>query len=140
MPILNDILSAVPSVQSHILDAPPNASNTGQFVSGIDTQNHGAVDPQNFIFNAAIILVWVLGILAVLTFIYAGVKYVTAGGDSEKAESAKKMIIGSIIGLILIIGSFVIFNTAISTLNAASGPQGAQQVIDQTYQTNPTTP
>lgn len=142
MSILNDILSTVPRPDSHIntdngVTQQVNGgvtTNTNPFQSGINTTN-GALDPQNFIFNAALILIWALGILAFLTFLYAGVKYITAGGDAEKTESAKKIIIGSIIGLFLVIGSYLIFNTAVSVLTAKSiaNPQDVNKIMNQTY-------
>jgi lysylphosphatidylglycerol synthetase-like protein (DUF2156 family) len=63
-----------------------------------------------------------LGIVAVLMLIYAGVTYVTAGGEQDKVDSAKKIIMYALVGIIIILLSFAIVNTV---LGAASGGGGA---------------
>ena len=136
MSILNDLLNganAVKTPASQIITGN-GALNGGTANGGYQTgiQQSGALDPQNLIYNAAFVLLWALGIAAVLTFIYAGFKYVTAGGDAEKAESAKKIIIGSVIGLLLVIGSYLIFNTAVTTLSSPANTP-ADQILNKTY-------
>lgn len=57
------------------------------------------------------VLLWVLGIagsLSLLMLITGGVLYVIAAGDEQKAESAKKMITWTILGLALILASYSI--------------------------------
>jgi hypothetical protein len=48
------------------------------------------------------------GLIAILFLIIGGFRYVTAGGNEETAESAKKTILNAIIGIIVIILSYVI--------------------------------
>jgi D-alanyl-D-alanine dipeptidase len=48
------------------------------------------------------------GILAVFMIMFGGVKWLFAGGSSSKISSAKEMIFGAIIGLILALGSYLI--------------------------------
>jgi len=62
-----------------------------------------------------------LGIVAVLMLIYAGVTYITAGGAQDKVDSAKKIIMYALIGIIIILLSFAIVSTV---LGAASGGGG----------------
>jgi len=131
MGVLNDLIQNT-TINSHIDPSNPKSSGAGSgFWSGINTDN-GLLDPQVVIFNVSVIILWALGIAAVITFIIAGVKYITAGGDAEKAESAKKIIIGSIIGLLIIISSYLIFNTAVSVLNSPPN-QSADQILNKTY-------
>jgi hypothetical protein len=42
-----------------------------------------------------------VGILAVIMIIYAGFRYVTAGGDSSKISTAKNTLIYAIVGLVV---------------------------------------
>jgi hypothetical protein len=51
-----------------------------------------------------------LGILAVIMIIYGGVRYVASAGDDEAVGTAKKVILYAIIGLIIVLLSFVIIN------------------------------
>ena len=69
-------------------------------------------------YNIALTLLYVVSTVAVLTFIYAGISYITAGGDAEKVEKAKRMIIGSIIGILIITASFLVFRTTVNVVNA----------------------
>ncbi|OGE80492.1 MAG: hypothetical protein A2660_01370 [Candidatus Doudnabacteria bacterium RIFCSPHIGHO2_01_FULL_45_18] len=58
------------------------------------------------------------GIVAVLYLIIGGFRYITAAGNEETAEQAKKTIQNSIIGLIVILLSYVIVTVIV---NAALG-------------------
>ncbi len=59
------------------------------------------------LFNLFIVLVI---ITAVGVLIFAGFKYVTSAGDSSKAESAQKMIMYAVIGIIVALAAAVIVN------------------------------
>lgn len=52
-----------------------------------------------------------LGILAVIMVIYGGVTYVTAAGAEDKVGEAKKIIMYSLVGIIIILLSFALVNT-----------------------------
>lgn len=62
-----------------------------------------------------------LGIVAVIMVIYGGITYVTAGGKDEAIGNAKKIIMYSLVGIIIILLSFAIVNTV---LGAGTGTQG----------------
>ncbi len=53
---------------------------------------------------------WLLtlcGALAVVAIIYSGIMYITAGGDSEKAATARKNITWAVIGIVVVLLSLV---------------------------------
>lgn len=50
------------------------------------------------------------GVVAVIFIIVAGYKYLTSGGDPKKLEGAQKTLTFAIIGLFLIVFSFLIIN------------------------------
>lgn len=52
-----------------------------------------------------------LGLIAVVMIIYGGFLYVTAAGNQEKIESAKKIIMYAVVGIVVILLSFAIVNT-----------------------------
>jgi uncharacterized membrane protein len=136
MGLLGDVLNSTVSVVPNSgINPSGSIGGTGTFNTGLRAIN--ANYPQTFIFNITIILIWALGIVAVVSFIWGGVKYITAGGDSEKAESGKKVIIGSAIGLLIIMSSYIVFNTAVTVLSqngTLSNPNEVQQVYDRNYQ------
>lgn len=63
-------------------------------------------------------LMGLAGMLAVVFLIYGGIVYITGGAKAE--ESAKKIIMNSIIGLIVVALSYVIANIAFQALGIAT--------------------
>ncbi len=49
-----------------------------------------------------------LGIVAVVLVIYAGFKWMTAGGNEENASSARKILFSAVIGLVIILAAYSI--------------------------------
>lgn len=67
------------------------------------------------------ILIWVVGIVAVIMIVWSGIKYMTAAGDSSKLASAKSSLIYAIVGLIVAIMAYAIVNFIMDRLNVSSG-------------------
>ncbi len=61
-----------------------------------------------FILKIINIALSVAGLIAVLFLIIGGFRYITSAGNEETAEQAKKVITNAIIGVVVIILSFVI--------------------------------
>ena len=61
--------------------------------------------------NAVNFLILLGGIIAVLYIVVAGFKYIFAGGDPEAAGKARTMLWNGLIGLVIIIGAYVIART-----------------------------
>ncbi len=67
---------------------------------------------------------WILtmsGIIFLLMFVWGGISYMIAGGDSSRAEKARKILINSFIGIAIILGSYVILDWVFTTLITAIG-------------------
>ena len=80
----------------------------------------GGVDPQidptrgvNEIIGFTNLAVSIVGPIAVLALLAGGVMYITAGGEEEKMNTAKKLIITAGAGIILIYGAFALVSTFI---------------------------
>lgn len=58
----------------------------------------------------------ILGIIFVILILYAGYKWMMAQGEEKNIEQAKHTIQRSIIGLIIILGAFAIWNLLLSRL------------------------
>lgn len=52
-------------------------------------------------------------VLAVIAIIWAGIRYITDLGDGSGVEAAKKIILWTIVGIFVILGSYAIVNTVI---------------------------
>ena len=50
-------------------------------------------------------------VIAVIFIIWGGIRYMSAGGDTKKADEAKTMIINGIIGAAVVLGVGVILST-----------------------------
>lgn len=65
-----------------------------------------------------------LGIVSVLIILYAGFTWMTAGGNDEKVDSAKKILFAAVMGLIIIMVSYSIMNFVLKSLCTATGSCG----------------
>ncbi len=68
----------------------------------------GDTSLSGFILKIINIALAVAGLIAVLFLIIGGFRYITSAGNEETAEQAKKIITNAIIGIVVIILSFVI--------------------------------
>lgn len=87
--------------------------------SGSITRDVQAEDIPQFIVN------WVsyIGIsLAVIYLMYGGVRWITSGGDKVKVESARKHIIAAVMGLVIVVGTFVLLQILFSILGVEGNP------------------
>jgi len=71
--------------------------------------------------NIVFWLMSILGAVSIIGFIIAGTMYLTAVGDETQAGKAKKAMTYSILGVIVGLSGFVIFQAAAYLLNARQG-------------------
>ena len=67
-------------------------------------------DPSVFLTNIINVLLGLAAVVAVLFLIIGGFWYITSAGNEETAEKGKNTAINAIIGLVIIILSYVIVN------------------------------
>ncbi|MDO8559631.1 MAG: Ig-like domain-containing protein, partial [bacterium] len=82
----------------------------------------GTQDLRVTIMRVIQILFGFLGVVAVLIIIYAGWLWMTAAGDPQKVDRAKRILVEAVIGLFLIFGAFAIVSFVIRSLVGATGP------------------
>ena len=61
-------------------------------------------------------MLFIVGILSVIMIIYAGIRFITAGGNAQQVATAKKILIYSVVGLVVAICSYTIVNFVIGKL------------------------
>lgn len=76
--------------------------------TGLSDTFGGASTVSQLILTIINIILALAGLIAVLILIIGGFRYVTSFGNEEAVEKAKKMIINAVIGIVIIILSFVI--------------------------------
>lgn len=55
-------------------------------------------------------MLFIVGLLAVIMIIYAGIRFVTAHGDEQQVKGARQTIIYSVVGLIVAIVAYALVN------------------------------
>lgn len=80
----------------------------------------GETSARALIVNIVNFFLFFLGLIATIMIIYGGVTYITAGGEQDKVDSAKKIIMYAVVGIIVVLLSFAIVNTV---LQAGGGTQ-----------------
>lgn len=121
MPISIDELTS-PVTQN----TQPDFNELGQSVTDYTT-------PEFMIFRFINVLIWVFSVAAIILFLYGGFVYATAGGDTEKAEKAKKIIIGTIIGVLIFSCSYLIYRTTIKVIGGSTQTQIKTENADEGY-------
>lgn len=66
-------------------------------------------------------LLFAIGIVVVIAYlIYGGIKWVMSGGDKAGVEAARNHIVAAIVGLVIIVGAFLIINVVLTLLTGSS--------------------
>ena len=74
------------------------------------------------------LILLIAGILAVIYLIYSGILYITAGGDTGKAEKGRTGIVNAIIGLVIISAAYLLVRfvggaiSGANSLNSVNAP------------------
>jgi len=71
--------------------------------TGVTETNVGSI--VGFVLNAALSLV---GLIFLILMVYAGYLWMTARGEEEPIKKAQKIIVGSVIGLVILLGAYAI--------------------------------
>ncbi len=64
------------------------------------------------------LLLGFLGILAVIIILYAGFKWMTAGGNEEQVGEARKMLLQAVIGLVIVMAAWVITSFVVGNIGS----------------------
>jgi hypothetical protein len=103
---------------------PPSiAPTTGTIDKGfnfIDFFTNGVKSIINLVFFLA-------GAAAIIYLIWAGIKYITSGGDTKKAGEARTAILNAVIGIAVVIGAYTLINIAFGLNNAVSSLESTAQ-------------
>lgn len=62
-----------------------------------------------------------LGVIAVLIILWGGFLWMTAAGEPDKVEKAKKLIISGIIGLVIIFAAYAIASFVLGAVQSSTG-------------------
>ncbi|MBI2475589.1 hypothetical protein HYV69_04185 [Candidatus Uhrbacteria bacterium] len=66
------------------------------------------------------VILGVVGIIFLVLSVYAGVMYMTAGGDPAKVKKAKEILTQSLIGLIIIVAAYALTQFVVDQIISAT--------------------
>lgn len=70
--------------------------------------------------NLINVVLSVMGIVFVVLIVYAGILYMQAGTDPKKADTAKKIIVNAVIGLVIVVAAYAISSFIIGQIIAST--------------------
>ena len=79
------------------------------------THTGDATDIRQLILTIVNYVLGFLSVIAVIMIIYGGMLYVTAAGKQESIDKGKKIIMYTIIGIVIIMLSFVVVNAVLGS-------------------------
>ncbi len=91
--------------------------------AGFDEQTAEWENPWARVVSNGIIIVFsIVGILFLILTIYAGIQWMTAGGNDEQVSKARQLLRNAVIGLLIVIMSYVITTFVTRTIILISSP------------------
>ncbi len=116
------VFTVAPVQLAHAADDPNDATVEDDF--GLDPLNELNVSQSKD--SAQVVIVRIinlaltfLGLIAVILILWGGFKWMTAGGNDENVDAAKKIIIAAVIGLAIIISAYAITNFFITSIKSS---------------------
>ncbi len=82
--------------------------------------------------QVANVILYIVGIIAVIMLIIGGIKYVVSGGDAKKVTDAKNTVLYAIIGLVICFLAFAIVNFVIAALPTSEN-ETTSLILNTTY-------
>ena len=100
--------------------ATPQLASAAGYRDGIESTSDEfeETDLKTTVKNVINVILYVVGLLAVVMVIIGGVQYTTSGGDSAAVTKAKNTILYGIVGLAIAILAYAIVNFVIGKLLA----------------------
>lgn len=89
----------------------------GKVSSACSTTGQDPISGKNGVLKkATLIIASIAGIAAVIIVLIGGFQYITSAGDPQKAASARSMILGAVVGLVIIAAAEGILTFVLSKL------------------------
>lgn len=92
---------------------------TGQLGGTAEQAGYTEATLVDIISSLISVILSILGVLMLIFMLYAGFLWMTAGGDSKQVDKAKETMVRTVIGLIIIVGSYAISTFVIDAIQGA---------------------
>ncbi len=83
--------------------------------------NLGEEDPRSLLTNLVNLAMTFLAIIAVIVILIGGFKWMTAAGNEDKVSEAKKIVVGGVIGLVIILAAWAIASFVLGDARTSLG-------------------
>jgi len=96
----------------------------GQFISDPICACCGDCTLENFIglgVNIANIILKFLGVATLIFFIIGGLTWITSGGSADKVALGKKMVVGALIGMVIVLSAFTLVRFSMEKIGLKEG-------------------
>lgn len=117
---ITSLITALAIVAATIALPVPAFALTGtgqQIQNGVDKISNGPSGDLTFsVKNVVNVLLFALGMVAVIMIIIGGFRYVLSGGDSSSITAAKNTIFYAVIGLVVAVLAFAIVNFVLANV------------------------
>jgi len=99
------------------------STKTGTEVNSFSQFDVGnvAADPREIVKRIINVVMGFLGMLAVLIILWAGFRWMTAGGNKENMEKAQQLLVNGIIGLVIVFSAWTVAWFAVNTIKINVG-------------------
>ncbi len=113
----------VQSVQAQEIELKTGTAQVQKELGNFAGQTIGnnTADLKTMIANIVKFILALLGMVMMIIVIYAGVLWMTSGGNSEKVDKAKKLLVSAIVGLALIFAAYAIADFAVTNIANITG-------------------
>ncbi len=113
MKLNRKLIAGAASIATLVIPAVASAAVTIENVGG--SLGLGSADLKQTVLNIITFVLGLLGLIAVIMILYGGFIWLTAGGNEDKVDSAKKIISAAAVGLVVILISWAIVNFVIGS-------------------------
>ena len=68
-----------------------------------------------------------IGVFAIapILFVWGGIRIITAGASPEGVSAGKRILVGTVVGMLIALGAFLIVNTVVDVLNSVNSGAGS---------------
>jgi hypothetical protein len=115
--VVGVLLPSMALAQRYLRDG---INSAGTFVA--DPGGLIRTSPTEVIKNIILFMVGLVAVVALLGIVYGGFRIVTAFGNEKTIDSAKKIILWSVIGFVITVLSFVILRVAADIIGLGPNP------------------
>lgn len=116
-------LSLLPYGASALPTCPSGVAGAGGATTGICVPADTGLSSASILTILTKLMFWLLtifGVIAVAAFVISGIQYLTAAGDETQAETAKRNMQYSIIGIIVALSGLIIIQAVSALLSGGS--------------------